>query len=101
MQNDAGEEVPTITTAGALPGSQLAAATGSEVWLKINLRLYAINTAAMFPVVVVMYAAWNVPPMPWVCGITTGLWLGMMHNVIWGMLVWQRPPNDQAQPRGN
>lgn len=29
MLNDAGEEVPTITTAGALPEAQLAAAAGS------------------------------------------------------------------------
>jgi len=78
------------------PGEQASRcrpASGSEVWIKMNLRAYSMNAAIMFPVVVVMYAAWNIPPMPWTCGITTGLWLGMMHNVIWGMLVWQRPPN--------
>lgn len=72
---------------------------GSEVWLRMNLKAYAINTAIMFPVVVVMYAGWNVPPMPWICGITTGLWLGMTHNVIWGMLVWQRPPNEDTNAK--
>ena len=61
-----------------------------KVKLLMDLQAYSTNTAIMLPVVIMMYLGWDVPPMPWICGIATGIWIGMAHNVIWGLLAWKQ-----------
>lgn len=29
-------------------------------------------------------AAWNIPEVQFLAGLMTGVWLGSMHNVLWG-----------------
>ncbi len=66
------------------------------VWLAQDFRASFWNTLITAPMVAVtLVCTWPYPDVRILAGVMLGLWLGGLHNVVWGWLSTKRYPNRQ------